>query len=59
MNQYFYEDQVFTVDKKGNVKFGLVVENEVSYLSFGKNFLEKFPFSQKKKAKKKDGEKIV
>lgn len=31
MNSYFYEDQVFTVDKKsGAVKFGLVVENEVS-----------------------------
>lgn len=29
MNQYFYEDQVYTVDKKGSVKFGLVVENEV------------------------------
>ncbi|CAG9807710.1 unnamed protein product [Chironomus riparius] len=29
MNQYFYEDQVFTIDKKGSVKFGLVVENEV------------------------------
>lgn len=31
MNQYFYEDQVYTVDKKGSVKFGLVVENEVSF----------------------------
>lgn len=31
MNQYFYEDQVYTIDKKGSVKFGLVVENEVSY----------------------------
>lgn len=32
---YFYEDQVFTVDKKsGAVKFGLVVENEVSPSSF-------------------------
>lgn len=30
MNQYFYEDQVYTVDKKGTVKFGLVVENEVN-----------------------------
>lgn len=30
MNQYFYEDQVYTVDKKG-VKFGLVVENEVIF----------------------------
>lgn len=30
MNQYYYEDQVYTVDKKGSVKFGLVVENEVS-----------------------------
>lgn len=30
MNQYFYEDQVYTIDKKGSVKFGLVVENEVS-----------------------------
>lgn len=29
MNQYFYEDQVYTIDKKGSVKFGLVVENEV------------------------------
>lgn len=27
MSQYFYEDQVYTIDKKsGNVKFGLVVE---------------------------------
>ena len=31
MNQYFYEDQVYTVDKKGTVKFGLVVENEVNH----------------------------
>lgn len=31
MSQYFYEDQVYTIDKKGNVKFGLVVENEVSF----------------------------
>lgn len=30
MNQFFYEDQVYKVDKKG-VKFGLVVENEVSF----------------------------
>lgn len=30
MNQYFYEDQVYTVDKKGSVKFGLIVENEVN-----------------------------
>lgn len=29
MNQFFYEDQVYKIDKKG-VKFGLVVENEVS-----------------------------
>ena len=34
MNQYFYEDQVFTIDKKGSVKFGLVVENEVSNENF-------------------------
>lgn len=33
MNQYFYEDQVYTVDKKG-VKFGLVVENEVIFRKF-------------------------
>lgn len=30
MSQYFYEDQIYTIDKKGNVKFGLVIENEVS-----------------------------
>lgn len=41
MNQYFYEDQVYTVDKKG-VKFGLVVENEVS---FRETFLAFFLFS--------------
>lgn len=29
MSQYFYEDQVYSVDKNGSVKFGLVVENEV------------------------------
>lgn len=34
MNQYFYEDQVYTVDKKGSVKFGLVVENEVNFCHF-------------------------
>lgn len=34
MSQYFYEDQVYTIDKKGNVKFGLVVENEVSFREF-------------------------
>lgn len=37
MNQYFYEDQVYTVDKKG-VKFGLVVENEVIFSSFSFRF---------------------
>lgn len=26
-NQFFYEDEVFTIDKKGMVKFGLVLEN--------------------------------
>jgi hypothetical protein len=31
MSQYFYEDQVYTIDKKGNIKFGLVVENEVGF----------------------------
>lgn len=41
MNQYFYEDQVYTVDKKG-VKFGLVVENEVSFCEI---FLAFFLFS--------------
>lgn len=39
MNQYFYEDQVYTVDKKG-VKFGLVVENEVNF----KRIFIFFPF---------------
>lgn len=41
MNQYFYEDQVYTVDKKGSVKFGLVVENEVNichFFLFSKHF---------------------
>lgn len=37
MSQYFYEDQVYTIDKKGNIKFGLVVENEV-------HFQKNFPF---------------
>jgi hypothetical protein len=40
MNQFFYEDQVYKVDKKG-VKFGLVVENEVSFLQFSKDFIKK------------------
>lgn len=41
MNQFFYEDQVYKIDKKG-VKFGLVVENEVSISlkSKGKFFVE-------------------
>lgn len=38
MNQYFYEDQVYTVDKKGTVKFGLVVENEVNLRNFPSDF---------------------
>lgn len=41
MNQYFYEDQVYTIDKKGSVKFGLVVENEVSN---EKNFFHQINF---------------
>lgn len=41
MNQYFYEDQVYTVDKKGSVKFGLVVENEVN---LKQNFLIFYDF---------------
>lgn len=27
-NHYFYEDVVYRVDKKGNVEFGLVMEND-------------------------------
>lgn len=26
-NQYFYEDEVYSIDKRGKVKFGLVMEN--------------------------------
>lgn len=26
-NQYFYEDEVFKVDRKGRVKFGVITEN--------------------------------
>lgn len=29
--QYFYEDEVFRIDKKGRVKFGLVVETSGFY----------------------------
>lgn len=42
MNQYYYEDQVYTVDKKGSVKFGLVVENEVSVINIFPSLLN-FP----------------
>lgn len=44
MHQYFYEDQVYRVDKKGSVKFGLVVENEVSkfFISLENIFLNIF-----------------
>lgn len=27
-SQYFYEDVVYRVDKRGNVKFGIVMEND-------------------------------
>uniref|UniRef100_A0A0K8V4G8 Uncharacterized protein n=1 Tax=Bactrocera latifrons TaxID=174628 RepID=A0A0K8V4G8_BACLA len=30
-NQYFFEDEVFRVDKKGRVKFGLVIETSETY----------------------------
>ncbi|XP_055923942.1 (E3-independent) E2 ubiquitin-conjugating enzyme [Eupeodes corollae] len=30
-NQYFYEDEVFRIDKKGRVKFGLVLENSETF----------------------------
>lgn len=46
MSQYFYEDQVYTIDKKGNVKFGLVVENEVGFLRKFKIFLPLFRNNQ-------------
>lgn len=32
-NQYFYEDEVFRIDKKGRVKFGLVLENSEAFSS--------------------------
>ncbi|XP_067617063.1 (E3-independent) E2 ubiquitin-conjugating enzyme UBE2O isoform X2 [Eurosta solidaginis] len=30
-NQYFFEDEVFRIDKKGHVKFGLVIETSETY----------------------------
>lgn len=30
-NQYFYEDEIFRIDKKGRVKFGLVLENSETF----------------------------
>lgn len=44
---YFYEDEVYTIDKKNNVKFGLVLEileeNE-NYIKgeFSRNFPSQF-----------------
>ncbi|KAL5284964.1 UBE2O family protein [Megaselia abdita] len=32
-NQYFYEDEVFKVDKKGRVKFGVVTDNSEAFYS--------------------------
>lgn len=32
-NQYFYEDVVYRVDKRGNVEFGIVMENDDQDLS--------------------------
>lgn len=32
-NQYFYEDEVFKVDKKGRVKFGVITENSSTFYS--------------------------
>lgn len=32
-NQYFYEDVVYRVDKRGNVVFGIVMENDDQDLS--------------------------
>lgn len=32
-SQYFYEDVVYRVDKRGNVEFGIVMENDDQELS--------------------------
>lgn len=32
-NQYFYEDEVFKVDKKGRVLFGVVTDNSEAFYS--------------------------
>lgn len=32
-NQFFYEDEVFKIDKKGRVKFGVVTDNSEAFYS--------------------------
>lgn len=39
-NQYFYEDEVFRIDKKGRIKFGLVLENCGSFSSDEEDYFD-------------------
>lgn len=48
-DQYFYEDVVYRVDKKGNVEFGIIMENDDQDFSDDSSANEESP-------KKKKGE---
>ena len=48
-DQYFYEDVVYRVDKKSNVEFGIIMENDDQDLSDDSSANEESP-------KKKKGE---
>lgn len=49
-NQYFYEDVVYRVDKRGNVVFGIVMENDDQDMS------EESSDSEESLPKRKKGE---
>lgn len=46
-DQYFYEDVVYRVDKKGNVEFGIIMENDDQDMSDDSSANEESPKRKK------------